>query len=229
MIRKPHLEYCNTWPQQDGLGKVQHWHVPPYTNSICGAPITGYLGQYRNTKGHQHNARRNYEASLRFLRTVKSTKLRCYFWTWEEVTLFVHLHWEWSSQRPSRGAIAINMWKEKSELTIALGHGVNKRAPLSRDFGESPHSELVEGATVQRLDVLGGLVAIVCVHPGVQAALADGLVLYDVLHNASVGIFGRQPLDLDGWHGQRQGLDIAWGRRTWNGWKFSQSWKVWLV
>lgn len=90
------------------------------------------------------------------------------------------------------------MCKKKSELTVPLGHSVNKLAPLSRHFGESPDSELVEGATVQRLDVLGGLVAIVCVNPGVQAPLAHGLVLYDVLHNASVGIFGRQPLDLDG-------------------------------
>lgn len=90
------------------------------------------------------------------------------------------------------------MCKKQSELTVPLGHGVNKLAPLSRHFGEGPHSELVEGATVQRLDVLGGLVAIVRVNPGVQAPLADGLVLYDVLHNASVGIFGRQPLDLDG-------------------------------
>lgn len=99
-------------------------------------------------------------------------------------------------------------------LTVPLGHGVNKLAPLSRHLGESPHSELVEGATVQRLDVLGGLVAVVCVHPGVQAPLTHGLVLYDVLHDASVGIFGRQPLELDGGHGQREGLDVARGRRT---------------
>lgn len=75
---------------------------------------------------------------------------------------------------------------------------MNKLAPLSRHFGESPHSELVEGASVQRLDVLGGLVPVVGVHPGVQAPLADWLVLYDVLHDASVGIFRRQPPELDG-------------------------------
>lgn len=106
------------------------------------------------------------------------------------------------------------MRKEKSELTVPLGHGVNKLAPLSRHFGESPHPELVESATVQRLDLLGGLVAIVRVNPGEQAPLADGLVLYDVLHNASVGIFGRQPLELDDGHGQRECLDVAWERRT---------------
>lgn len=100
------------------------------------------------------------------------------------------------------------------ELTISLRHGVNKLAPLARHFGESPHSELVERAAVERDDVFGGLVPVVGVHPRVLSPLADRLVLYAVFNDASVGIFGGQPPQLDGRHGQRQGLDIPRGRRT---------------
>lgn len=97
------------------------------------------------------------------------------------------------------------------ELTISLRHSVNKLAPLARHFGESPHSELVERAAVERDDVFGGLVPVVGVHPGVLPPLADRLVLYAVFNDASVGIFGGQPPQLDGRHGQRQGLDTARG------------------
>lgn len=84
------------------------------------------------------------------------------------------------------------------QLTIALGHRMNKLAPLSRHFGESPHSELVERAAVESCHIFGGLVSIVCVHPRVRVPLANWLVLYDVFNDASIGIFRGQPPHLDG-------------------------------
>lgn len=82
-------------------------------------------------------------------------------------------------------------------LTIPLCPRLNDRAPLSRHFGESPHSELVERAAVEGRHVFGGLVSIVRVHPRVRAPLADRLVLYDVFNDASVGIFRGLPPHLD--------------------------------
>lgn len=90
-------------------------------------------------------------------------------------------------------------------------HHLNQLAPLSRHFGVSPHSELVECAAVECCHIFGGLVSIIYVHPKVRAHLANWLVLYDVFNNASIGIFRGLPPHLDGRRGQRQGLDIAWG------------------
>lgn len=75
---------------------------------------------------------------------------------------------------------------------------MNKLAPLSRHFGESPHSELVERAAVESCHIFGGLVSIICVHPRVRVPLANWLVLYDVFNDASIGIFRGQPPHLDG-------------------------------
>lgn len=83
-------------------------------------------------------------------------------------------------------------------LTAPLRPRLNKRAPLSRHFGESSHSELVECAAVQCCHIFGGLVPIICVHPRVKAPLADWLVLYDVFNDASIGILRGLPPHLNG-------------------------------
>lgn len=101
--------------------------------------------------------------------------------------------------------------KITSILTIPLGHCLNNLAPLSRYFGERLHSEPVDRAAVERRHVFGGLVPVVCVHPGVRAPLASWLILDDVFIDASIGIFRGLPPQLDGRHRQRQGLDVAWG------------------
>lgn len=82
--------------------------------------------------------------------------------------------------------------------TISLGHRMNKLAPISWHFGDSPHSELVECAAIECRHIFGGHVSIVCVHPGVWAPLANWLVLYAVFNDTSIGIFRGQPPDLDG-------------------------------
>lgn len=82
-------------------------------------------------------------------------------------------------------------------LTILMCHCLNRLAPLSRHFGESPHSELVECAAVECYHIFGGLVSIICVHPRVRAPLANWLVLYDVFNDASIGIFRGLPPHLD--------------------------------
>ena len=71
-------------------------------------------------------------------------------------------------------------------------------APLSWHFRESPHSELVGCATIECCHVFCGLVPIICVHPRVRALLANCLVLYDILNNASIWILWGLPPHLDG-------------------------------
>lgn len=100
-------------------------------------------------------------------------------------------------------------------LTIPLCHRLNKVAPLSRHFGGSPHSELVQRAAVECRHIFGGLDPIICVHPRVRAPLADCLVLNDVFNDASIGVVRGLPSHLDGWYWQRQSLDVAWRWRTW--------------
>lgn len=83
-------------------------------------------------------------------------------------------------------------------LTIPLCHRLNKAAPLSRHFGGSPHSELVQRAAVECRHIFGGLDPIICVHPRVRAPLADCLVLNDVFNDASIGVVRGLPSHLDG-------------------------------
>lgn len=83
-------------------------------------------------------------------------------------------------------------------LTISLCHCLNEAAPLSRDFGESPNSELVQRAAIERRHIFGGLDSIVCVHPRVRAPLADWLILNDVFNDASIGVVRGLPSHLNG-------------------------------
>lgn len=83
-------------------------------------------------------------------------------------------------------------------LTIILCLCLNKFAPLSWHFGESPNSELVKRAAVECCHIFGGLVSIVRVHPRVWAPLANWLVLYGVFNDTSIGIFRGLPPHLDG-------------------------------
>lgn len=96
----------------------------------------------------------------------------------------------------------------KLSLTISLGPGMDKLAPLPGYFREGPHSELVESTPVKRCHVFSRLVAIVSIYPGVQAALTHWLVLYDVLHYAPVRVLRGLPLHLHCRHRQGQGLDV---------------------
>lgn len=83
-------------------------------------------------------------------------------------------------------------------LTVPSCHRLNELAPLSWHFRESPYSELVERAAIERRHIFGGLVPVICVHPRVRAPLADRLVLYDVFNDASVWILRGLPPHLDG-------------------------------
>lgn len=83
-------------------------------------------------------------------------------------------------------------------LTICLCPCLNKFAPLSWHFGESPDSELVECAAIECCHIFGGLVPIIGVHPRLRAPLVDWLVLDDVFNDASIGILRGLPSHLDG-------------------------------
>lgn len=107
-----------------------------------------------------------------------------------------------SSVSPSPLWLHIKRNREKFFLTKINGAQGTPRSLNNTDYldGDSPHSELVDCAAVERCHIFGGLVSIVCVHPRVRAPLVDWLVLYGVFNDASVGVLRGLPLHLDGWH-----------------------------
>lgn len=76
-----------------------------------------------------------------------------------------------------------------------MGIVEHKGTPFARHLRRRPDPELIVGAVVEGTDVLGGLVAIVSVHPEVYALLAHRLVLDGVLDDAPVGVQWRLPLN----------------------------------
>lgn len=93
--------------------------------------------------------------------------------------------------------------------------GLYELAPLPWRLGESPHPKLVQRAPIEGGHILRGFVAIVCVHPRVQAALAHWLVLNAVFHNASIGVLGGLPAKPNCIDGQGICMNVPWGRRAW--------------
>lgn len=91
-----------------------------------------------------------------------------------------------------------------------MGPGFHKLAPFTRHLRRCPDPEQVVGAAIEGVDFLGGLIAIICVHPEVQAPLANRLVLNGVLNDAPVGVLWRLPLDSHRVEGNGLNTNVPW-------------------
>lgn len=101
------------------------------------------------------------------------------------------------------------------QLTIFLCPGFYKHAPLPRHLGESSHPKLVQGASIEGCHIHCGFVAIICVHPGVQGALAYRLIFNAVFDNTTIGVLRGLPAKPDCIDRQRICVNVTWRRGTW--------------